>query len=71
MANEKIHHYRTQVLWTGNLGQGTASYRAYERSHEIVGRVLDLWIGDNRRKSNRESETYGSRISFVPRLSEY
>ncbi len=35
------------------------------------GRVLDLWIGDNRRKSNRESETYGSRISFVPRLSEY
>ncbi|NJM97796.1 MAG: OsmC family protein [Phormidesmis sp. RL_2_1] len=36
MANDKTHRYRTQVLWTGNLGQGTASYRAYERSHEIV-----------------------------------
>jgi len=36
MANDKTHCYRTQVLWTGNLGQGTASYRAYERSHEIV-----------------------------------
>ena len=30
------HRYQTQVLWTGNLGQGTASYRAYEQSHEIV-----------------------------------
>ncbi len=29
------HHYRVQVLWTGNIGQGTSSYRAYERSHEI------------------------------------
>jgi organic hydroperoxide reductase OsmC/OhrA len=36
MANDKTHRYQTQVLWTGNLGQGTANYRAYERSHEIV-----------------------------------
>ena len=36
MANNKTHHYQTQVLWTGNLGQGTAHYRAYKRSHDIV-----------------------------------
>lgn len=36
MANDNTHRYRTQVLWTGNLGQGTVNYRAYERSHEIV-----------------------------------
>lgn len=36
MVNDKTHCYQTNVLWTGNLGQGTASYRAYERSHEIV-----------------------------------
>ncbi len=36
MSKNKTHRYRAQVLWTGNLGQGTASYRAYERSHEIV-----------------------------------
>jgi organic hydroperoxide reductase OsmC/OhrA len=36
MANEKTHRYQTQVLWTGNQGQGTANYRAYGRSHEIV-----------------------------------
>jgi organic hydroperoxide reductase OsmC/OhrA len=33
---DKTHHYHTQVVWTGNTGQGTANYRAYERSHEIV-----------------------------------
>ena len=36
MAKDKTHRYQTQVVWTGNLGQGTASYRDYERSHEIV-----------------------------------
>ncbi len=36
MSSYQTHYYRTQVLWTGNLGQGTANYRAYARSHEIV-----------------------------------
>jgi organic hydroperoxide reductase OsmC/OhrA len=31
----KTHHYRADVVWTGNLGAGTRSYRAYERSYEI------------------------------------
>jgi organic hydroperoxide reductase OsmC/OhrA len=29
------HHYQLTVQWTGNTGQGTASYRGYERSHRI------------------------------------
>ena len=29
------HHYKTTVEWTGNTGAGTASYKAYERAHEI------------------------------------
>lgn len=36
MANDKTHRYQTQVLWTGNQGQGTASYRTYSPAHEIV-----------------------------------
>jgi organic hydroperoxide reductase OsmC/OhrA len=31
----KIHRYTTQVIWTGNEGAGTASYRGYSRSHRI------------------------------------
>ncbi|KQN53778.1 OsmC family peroxiredoxin [Erwinia sp. E602] len=28
---QREHHYRVAVEWTGNKGQGTASYKAYSR----------------------------------------
>ncbi len=31
----KEHRYRPAVVWTGNTGAGTASYKAYERAHAI------------------------------------
>jgi organic hydroperoxide reductase OsmC/OhrA len=30
------HHYVLSVKWTGNKGEGTANYRAYERSHLVA-----------------------------------
>lgn len=30
------HRYTVTVIWTGNLGNGTANYRAYSRNHEIA-----------------------------------
>jgi organic hydroperoxide reductase OsmC/OhrA len=33
----KTHQYKTKVVWTGNLGQGTASYTGYSRDHDISG----------------------------------
>ena len=32
---DKEHSYAVNVRWTGNLGQGTATYRGYKRDHEI------------------------------------
>jgi organic hydroperoxide reductase OsmC/OhrA len=32
---DKQHQYIVQVIWTGNSGTGTASYRSYERAYEI------------------------------------
>jgi organic hydroperoxide reductase OsmC/OhrA len=32
------HSYRVDTTWTGNRGSGTASYREYDRSHEISAR---------------------------------
>ncbi len=29
------HHYQVRTTWTGNTGQGTATYTSYQRSHEI------------------------------------
>ncbi|WP_398452339.1 OsmC family protein [Sphingobacterium thalpophilum] len=31
----KKHHYKLNLIWTGNLGSGTSSYNAYSRDHEI------------------------------------
>jgi organic hydroperoxide reductase OsmC/OhrA len=30
------HHYETTTVWTGDRGEGTASYRAYDRAHETT-----------------------------------
>jgi organic hydroperoxide reductase OsmC/OhrA len=39
----KQHHYALTIEWTGNTGEGTTSYRSYERSHRIsVGNKPDI-----------------------------
>ena len=30
------HNYAITIQWTGNTGEGTSNYRAYERSHTII-----------------------------------
>ncbi len=32
---KKTHHYQTKTIWTGNRGEGTKNYRAYDRDYEI------------------------------------
>lgn len=32
----KQHQYTLSILWTGNRGSGTSSYKSYERSHTIT-----------------------------------
>ena len=32
------HSYEVTVTWTGNTGEGTAHYRGYARSHEVIVR---------------------------------
>lgn len=30
------HEYQSRVVWTGNTGQGTAHYRAYQRTWDVA-----------------------------------
>ena len=32
----KEHRYTAHVKWTGNIGDGTSSYRSYSRDHVII-----------------------------------
>ena len=36
-AVRRTHRYRLTVTWTGNLGEGTRTYRGYSRDHEAGG----------------------------------
>src|SRR5882672_7702000 len=30
------HHYKAQIIWDGNLGEGTASYKSYGRQYRVL-----------------------------------
>ncbi len=36
VESPRDHTYSVTVTWTGNTGTGTASYRSYQRAHEIA-----------------------------------
>lgn len=33
---DREHHYKTSIVWTGNNGSGTSTYRAYSRSFDLT-----------------------------------
>ena len=37
-----IHLYKSKTTWVGNLGNGTADYKAYSRNHDIAIDGKDL-----------------------------
>lgn len=37
MKKINTHHYSTEIVWTGNKGNGTESYHKYERNFSISG----------------------------------
>lgn len=41
------HHYNTTIKWTGNKGTGTANYRDYERSYEIIAADKPTILGSS------------------------
>ncbi|MDO4250873.1 MAG: OsmC family peroxiredoxin, partial [Moraxella sp.] len=51
------HHYTTKLIWQGNLGKGTANYRAYARDFvvqvagkpDILGSSDPAFLGDKTR----------------------
>lgn len=43
----KSHRYATTLTWTGNTGQGTASYRSYERAYEVAAEGKPALLGSS------------------------
>jgi organic hydroperoxide reductase OsmC/OhrA len=43
----KSHRYATTLTWTGDTGEGTASYRSYERAYEIAADGKPALLGSS------------------------
>jgi organic hydroperoxide reductase OsmC/OhrA len=51
------HHFESTVTWTGNLGTGTSTYRAYSRNYEIAGEGKSATIAGSSAPAFRGDKT--------------
>ena len=69
MHDDKQHRYSARVTWTGNLGQGTSSYRAYSRNHEIAAAGKPVVPGSSDPTFRGDPERYNPEEFLVISLS--
>jgi organic hydroperoxide reductase OsmC/OhrA len=67
MANE--HVYKTNIIWTGNLGGGTKSYTGYSRAHEISIEGKPIIVGSSDPHFNGDASRYNPEELLVASLS--
>lgn len=65
----KHHRYSVDVRWTGNLGDGTASYRGYRRSHELSAPGKAPIAGSSDPAFRGEADRYNPEELLVGALS--
>jgi organic hydroperoxide reductase OsmC/OhrA len=65
----KQHRYQTRVTWTGNLGEGTSSYRNYLRNHEISAAGKPLVPGSSDPAFRGDPSRYNPEELLVASLS--
>ena len=65
----KKHHYTLSMTWTGNLGTGTSSYRAYKRDHEIQAEGKPVVPGSSDPSFRGDPTRYNPEELFVSTLS--
>lgn len=63
------HTYTTQLVWTGNRGDGTSTYRAYDRAHEISAAGKPVIPGSSDPHFRGDSTRYNPEELLVASLS--
>jgi organic hydroperoxide reductase OsmC/OhrA len=64
------HHYSLTVQWTGNLGEGTSSYRGYSRDHDIRIPGLPVLQGSADPTFHGDSERYNPEQLLLAALAQ-
>ena len=65
----KEHNYETSLVWTGNTGEGTKTYKGYSRSHEISVEGKPVIVGSSDPNFNGDAERYNPEEMLVASLS--
>lgn len=65
----KQHIYNTELHWTGNTGQGTNSYTAYERSYEIKVQSKPVLYGSSDPSFRGDRSKYNPEELFLMSIS--
>lgn len=66
----RSHTYNTALRWTGNRGEGTATYRSYSRDHEVTcaGKAAPI-AGSSDRVFRGDASRYSPEELLVASLS--
>ena len=64
------HHYALEVRWTGNLGEGTSSYRSYSRDHDITIPGLPVLKGSADPTFHGDPERYNPEQLLLAALAQ-
>jgi len=65
----KEHIYETDLIWTGNLGNGTKTYKGYSRAHEISIEGKPVIVGSSDPHFNGDASRYNPEELLVAALS--
>jgi organic hydroperoxide reductase OsmC/OhrA len=64
------HRYDVEVAWTGDRGEGTASYRAYGRDHEVTAEGRPAIAGSSDPAFRGDPERWNPEQLLVASLSQ-
>ena len=65
----KEHVYRTNLVWTGNLGSGTSTYTGYSRAHEISIEGKPVIVGSSDPHFRGDASRYNPEDLLLAALS--
>lgn len=64
------HRYQLAVQWTGNLGEGTSSYRGYSRDHDVIIPGLPVLKGSADATFHGDRERYNPEQLLLAALAQ-
>jgi organic hydroperoxide reductase OsmC/OhrA len=66
----KVHTYDVGVRWTGNRGQGTSSYRGFDRTHEVTAPGRPSILGSSDPGFRGDLDRWNPELLLVAAISE-